>query len=89
MKMEEILTLEGVVTLTKGLDDYLDISPVWPASRLHRISEIATNIGQSNIISQAEGALTRYKEVEDMLEQRKSTLGRAEERLKVMNELDH
>lgn len=85
MKMEEIVTIEGVVTLTKGLDDYLERFPVWPASRLHRISEIAANIGQASVISQAEGALTRYKEVEDMLEQRKSTLGRAEERLKVIH----
>lgn len=83
MKMEEILTLDGVISLTKSLDDYLEKNPVWPASRLHRISEIAANIGQSNMVSQAEGVLTRYKEVEDMLGQRKGTLRRAEERLKV------
>ena len=83
MKMEEILSLDGVLSLTNKLDQYLETSPPWPTSRLDRISEIATSIGHSQMLSQAEDILTRYKEVEDMLKQRKGTLGRAEERLRV------
>jgi hypothetical protein len=83
MKMEEILSLDGVITLTQTLDEYLEKSPVWPTSRLNRISEIAANMGDARMVSQAEGVLTRYEEVEDMLKQRKGTLERAEERLRV------
>ncbi|EDO28525.1 predicted protein [Nematostella vectensis] len=81
MNMEEILSLEGVAALRGKLQSYLADSPAWQDSRLHRISEIATNVGHERMIRQAEGILTRYKEVEDMLEQRQGTLARAEERL--------
>lgn len=81
MNMEEILHLEGVTTLSRGLDKYLKESPVWSESRLNRISELATNLGSANVVKEAENILTRYKEILDMLRKRQETLQRAEERL--------
>lgn len=81
MNMEEILCLEGVTTLSHGLDKYLKETPVWSESRLNRISELATNLGSPKLVKQAENILTRYKEILDMLRKRQETLHRAEERL--------
>lgn len=83
MNMEEILYLEGVTTLSHGLDKYLKETPVWSESRLNRISELATNLGSAKLVKQAENILTRYKEILDMLRKRQETLHRAEERLSV------
>ena len=83
MNMEEILCLEGVTTLSHGLDKYLKETPVWSESRLNRISELATNLGSPKLVKQAENILTRYKEILDMLRKRQETLHRAEERLSV------
>lgn len=83
MNMEEILYLEGVTTLSRGLDKYLKETPVWSESRLNRISELATNLGSAKLVKQAENILTRYKEILDMLWKRQETLHRAEERLSV------
>lgn len=83
MNMEEILHLEGVTALSRGLDKYLNETPVWSESRLNRISELATNLGSTKLVKEAENILTRYKEILDMLRKRQETLHRAEERLSV------
>jgi len=81
MNMEEILHLEGVTALSRGLEKYLQETPVWSESRLNRISELATNLGSAKVVKEAENILTRYKEILDMLRKRQETLHRAEERL--------
>ena len=83
MNMEEILHLEGVTALSRGLEKYLQETPVWSESRLNRISELATNLGSAKVVKEAENILTRYKEILDMLRKRQETLHRAEERLSV------
>jgi len=81
--MEEILYLEGVTALTRGLEEYLKENPVWSESRLNRISELATNLASTKLVKEAENILTRYKEILDMLQKRQETLNRAQERLSV------
>lgn len=81
MNMEEILHLEGVTALTRGLEKYLQETPVWSESRLNRISELATNLGSAKVVKEAENILTHYKEILDMLHKRQETLHRAQERL--------
>lgn len=83
MNMEEILHLEGVTTLSRALEKYLQDSPVWSESRLNRISELATNLASTKLVKVAENILTRYKEILDMLQKRQETLNRAQERLSV------
>ena len=83
MNMEEILHLEGVTALTRGLEKYLQETPVWTESRLNRISELATNLGSAKLVKEAESILTRYNEILDMLHKRQETLNRAQERLSV------
>lgn len=83
MNMEEILYLEGVTALTRGLEKYLQETPVWTESRLNRISELATNLGSAKLVKEAESILTRYNEILDMLHKRQETLNRAQERLSV------
>lgn len=83
MNMEEILYLEGVTALTRGLEKYLKENPVWSESRLNRISELATNLASTKLVKEAENILTRYKEILDMLQKRQETLNRAQERLSV------
>ena len=83
MNMEEILYLEGVTTLSRALEKYLQDSPVWSESRLNRISELATNLASTKLVKVAENILTRYKEILDMLQKRQETLNRAQERLSV------
>ena len=83
MNMEEILHLEGVTALTRGLEKYLRETPVWTESRLNRISELATNLGSAKLVKEAESILTRYNEILDMLHKRQETLNRAQERLSV------
>ena len=83
MNMEEILHLEGVTALTRGLEKYLQETPVWTESRLNRISELATNLGSAKLVTEAESILTRYNEILDMLHKRQETLNRAQERLSV------
>lgn len=81
MNMEEILYLEGVTALTRGLEKHLQETPVWSESRLNRISELATNLTSPKLVKEAENILTRYKEILDMLQKRQETLNRAQERL--------
>lgn len=83
MNMEEILYLEGVTALTRGLEKHLQETPVWSESRLNRISELATNLTSPKLVKEAENILTRYKEILDMLQKRQETLNRAQERLSV------
>ena len=87
MNMEEIITLQGVLSLKDKLKKFTAEAPPWPESQLNRISEIATNLGNVKLVEQAEQILLRYKEVWDMLHKREETLIRAEERLQVLNEL--
>ena len=84
MNMEEILTLDGVTALSKRLEKHLQETPVWSESRLNRISELATNLGNHKLVEEAENILTRYKEILDMLHKRQETLQRAEFRLSVL-----
>ena len=92
MNMEEILYLEGVTALTRGLEKHLQETPVWSESRLNRISELATNLGTAKVVKEAENILTRYNEILDMLRKRQETLNRAQERLSVgisIEQCDH
>lgn len=84
MNMEDIITLPGVLSLKDKLSKFTVDAPPWPESRLNRISEIATNLGNVKLVEQAEQILSRYKEVRDMLQKREETLLRAEERLQVL-----
>ena len=83
MDMGEILTLEGVILLKDQLQRFLVEAPPWSEARLHRISELATNLGVAKLVQQAEQTLARYTEVQAMLSKRQETLQRAEDRLKV------
>ena len=85
MNMEEILTLEGVLSLQQRLDSFLVDSPPWPEGRLNNISELATNLDSHTLVQQAEQILAMYSEVQDMLHKRQETLHRSEDRLKVSN----